>query len=92
MNKTSKIVEEVEIIKENGEQFEITKCYKVFENGERKLLSTIKSQVISEPIEPEPTEEEIYQAEMLLMQTEIIANQEAQDEVLAEILLNQMEV
>lgn len=42
--------------------------------------------------EPEPTEEEIAQAEMLLMQTEIITNQNEQDEVLAEILLNQMEV
>ena len=42
--------------------------------------------------EPEPTEEEIAQAEMLLMQTEIIAKQDEQDEVLAEILLNQMEV
>ena len=43
-------------------------------------------------LDPEPTEEEIAQAEMLLMQTEILANQNAQDEVLAEILLNQMEV
>lgn len=42
--------------------------------------------------EPEPTEEEIAQAEMLLMQTEIITNQNEQDEVLAEILLNQVEV
>lgn len=42
-----------------------------------------------EPTEPEPTDEEL-QAEMLLMQTEIIANQNAQDEVLAEILLNQI--
>lgn len=42
--------------------------------------------------EPEPTEEEIAQAEMLLMQVETLENQEAQDEVLAEILLNQMEV
>lgn len=40
--------------------------------------------------EPEPTEAEIAQAEILLMQTEIIANQNDQEEVLAEILLNQM--
>lgn len=40
---------------------------------------------------PEPTETELAQAEMLLMQSEIIANQNAQDEVLAEILLNQAE-
>ena len=42
--------------------------------------------------EPEPTEEELAQAEMLLMGTEILAKQNEQDEVLAEILLNQMEV
>ena len=42
--------------------------------------------------EPEPTEEELAQAEMLLMGTEILAKQSEQDEVLAEILLNQMEV
>lgn len=41
--------------------------------------------------DPEPTEVELAQAEMLLMQSEIIANQNAQDEVLAEILLNQVE-
>ena len=41
---------------------------------------------------PEPTEEEILQAEMLLNQMQIIATQQEQDEVLAGILLNQMEV
>ena len=40
----------------------------------------------------EPTEEEILQAEMLLNQMQIIATQQEQDEVLAGILLNQMEV
>ena len=46
-----------------------------------------------EPItEPEPTEQEIMQAEMLLNQMQIISAQKEQDEVLAEILLNQMEV
>lgn len=42
--------------------------------------------------EPEPTEEEIIQVEMLLNQAQIIATQNEQDEVLAAILLNQMEV
>ena len=42
--------------------------------------------------EPEPTEEEIMQAEMLLNQMQIIATQQEQDEVLAEILINQMGV
>ena len=40
----------------------------------------------------EPTEEEIIQGEMLLNQAQIIATQAEQDEVLAAILLNQMEV
>lgn len=40
----------------------------------------------------EPTEEEIIQGEMLLNQVQIIATQQEQDEVLAAILLNQMEV
>ena len=42
--------------------------------------------------EPEPTEEEIIQGEMLLNQAQIIATQNEQDEVLAAILLNQMGV
>lgn len=45
-----------------------------------------------EPVEPEPTEEELIQAEILLNQAEILAKQNEQDEVLAEILLNQMGV
>lgn len=40
--------------------------------------------------EPLPTDEEIMQAEVLLNQTEILAKQNEQDMVLAEILLNQM--
>lgn len=40
----------------------------------------------------EPTEDEIIQGEMLLNQAQIIATQNEQDEVLAAILLNQMEV
>lgn len=39
-----------------------------------------------------PTEEELLQAELLLNQVDIIAKQNEQDEVLATILLNQMEV
>ena len=45
-----------------------------------------------EAVTPEPTNEELYQAETLLMQTEMLAVQKEQDEVLAAILLNQMEV
>lgn len=47
--------------------------------------------VTEEPI-PEPTEQELIQAELLLNQIDIIAKQNEQDEVLAEILLNQMGV
>lgn len=42
--------------------------------------------------EPQPTEQELVQAEMLLNQIEIMQRQNEQDEVLAEILLNQMGV
>lgn len=42
---------------------------------------------IPEPIDPEPTQDEIN-AELLLNQVDIIAKQEEQDAVLAEILLN----
>lgn len=42
--------------------------------------------------EPEPTESELIQAELLLNQADILARQNEHDEVLAEILLNQMGV
>lgn len=45
----------------------------------------------SEPM-PDPTESELIQAELLLNQADILARQNEQDEVLAEILLNQMGV
>ena len=44
------------------------------------------------PKEPEPSETEIIQAEILLNQAEIIAKQKEQDEVLAELLLGQQGV
>lgn len=40
--------------------------------------------------EPEPTEQEIINAGILLNQATILSNQNATDEVLAEILLNQV--
>ena len=44
-----------------------------------------------EPVpEPEPTEQELIQAELLLNQAQILINQEQQDTVLAEFLLNQI--
>ena len=59
---------------------------------------TVVQELKSDPIEPKPTEppkpteDEIYRAEILLNQIDILENQKAQDEVLASILLNQMEV
>ena len=44
------------------------------------------------PKEPEMTEQELIQAEILLNQAEIIAKQKEHDEVLAELLLGQQEV
>ena len=66
-------------------------CLKQIED----IFNSITQEPEQEP-EPqptlEPTEEEILQAEMLLNQMQIIATQQEQDEVLAGILLNQMEV
>lgn len=61
-----------------------------YSNG--TIVKNIKSKPTESQIEPEPTENEIIQAEMLLNQAQIIATQEEQDEVLAAILLNQMGV
>ncbi|KXL53509.1 hypothetical protein CLNEO_07350 [Anaerotignum neopropionicum] len=47
--------------------------------------------VIPEP-EPQPTEQDILQAELLLNQMSILDNQGAQDAVMAKILLGQLEV
>lgn len=47
--------------------------------------------VMPEPV-PEPTEDDLIQAEMLLAQQEILINQQSQDEVLATILLAQQGV
>lgn len=45
---------------------------------------------IPEPAGEEPTEQETVTAEILLNQAQILSNQNAADEVLAEILLNQV--
>lgn len=58
-----------------------------------KYVDGVWEEVPQEPTpEPEPTDEEIVQAEILLNQAEILAKQNEQHEVLAEILLNQMGV
>lgn len=45
---------------------------------------------LAEPEEPEPTEQELINAEILQNQAEMLSNQNAADEALAEILLNQI--
>ena len=67
-------------------EFDISLMGKKYSNG-------LWEEVESEPVpEPEPTEQELIQAEILLNQAEIIAKQNEHDEVLAEILLGQQEV
>lgn len=73
--------------------------YEIEENGYTYIVEEADDQIIakylkSEPREepvPEPTDQELFQAEVMLNQMEILANQEAQDEVLAEILLSGLE-
>ena len=85
----SMILIEKREIEENGELF-IIETYKSDKTGKESMVKYLKP--FDTPVEviPEPTDEELFQAEMLLMQSEILANQNAQDEVLAEILLNQI--
>lgn len=62
----------------------------IYDNG--SIVEYIKPDHTSEPVRPRLTENELIQAEILLNQVDIIAKQNEQDEVLAAILLNQMEV
>lgn len=58
----------------------------------KEEFDVINESIRLKPAQPEPTETELIQAELLLNQAEILAKQNEQDEVLAEILLNQMGV
>lgn len=77
----------------------MTKKYEIEENGYTYMVEEVDGQITakylkSEPVEEpvsEPTEEEIFKAQSLLNQMEILPNQGAQDEVLAEILLSGLE-
>lgn len=62
-----------------------------FLDADRKFIREEITEAPEEPI-PEPTEQELVQAELLLNQIEIMQKQDEQDEVLAEILLNQLGV
>lgn len=84
------IEKENKTITENGIEYEVKTIYEISENGEKKVRGMVKSPKITEELEPEPTEQELINAEILLNQAEILNNQNATDEVLAEILLNQI--
>ena len=62
------------------------------EISEETLISELGTDPFNEIVEPEPTEQELIQAEILLNQADILAKQNELDAVLAEILLNQMGV
>lgn len=63
----------------------------IYYDADNNFLREEITEAPEEP-QPEPTEQELVQAEMLLNQIEIMSRQNEQDEVLAEILLNQMGV
>lgn len=58
----------------------------------KKYVNGAWEEVEQTEITPEPAEQELIQAEILLNQAEIIAKQKEHDEVLAELLLGQQEV
>lgn len=84
------IEKEIKTITEDGIEYEVKTIYEILESGEKKIRGVVKSPKISEDVEPDPTEQELINAEILLNQAEILNNQNATDEVLAEILLNQI--
>lgn len=68
---------------------------KYFGNDEEHIVGILEApedDYIKPDSEPEPTETELIQAELLLNQQEIIIKQNEHDEVLAAILLGQQTV
>lgn len=61
-----------------------------FDLTNKKYVDGEWVEYIPEETETEPTEQELINAEILLNQATILSNQNATDEVLAEILLNQV--
>lgn len=62
-----------------------------FDLANKKYINGAWEECTPEPSEePEPTEQDAINAEILLNQAMIISNQNSTDEVLAEILLNQV--
>ena len=56
----------------DGVEGEETTVYKVYEDGTKEFACSFWKPKETEVVEPEPTEEEIAQAEMMLMQAEIL--------------------
>lgn len=83
---------DIEEIEENGSVFIKETVYKVYDNGSKEIACTVKYNKPEENPVYVPTDEELITAELLLNQADILARQNEQDEVLAEILLNQMGV
>lgn len=61
-----------------------------FDLSNKKYINGEWVDYVPEVVEEEPSEQEIINAEILLNQADILANQAYTDEVLAEILLNQV--
>ena len=75
---------------QEGNRVTAVECDDTVQIGDEVIDGIIVGTYVSK--EPEMTEQELIQAEILLNQAEIIAKQKEQDEVLAELLLGQQEV
>lgn len=60
-----------------------------FDLANKRYVNGKWEEYTPEPAEPEPDEQDVVQAQILLNQADIIAKQQEQDEVLAEMLLQQ---
>ena len=75
---------------QEGNKVTAMECDDTVQIGDKVIDGMIVGTYV--PKEPEPSETELIQAEILLNQAEIIAKQKEHDEVLAELLLGQQEV
>lgn len=75
---------------QEGNRVTAVECDDTVQIGDEVIDGIIVGTYVSK--EPEMTEQELIQAEILLNQAEIISKQKEQDEVLAELLLGQQEV
>ena len=75
---------------QEGNKVTAMECDDTVQIGDKVIDGIIVGTYV--PKEPEMTEQELIQTEILLNQSEIIAKQKEHDEVLAELLLGQQEV